>query len=75
MGFAWMPTYMIEDDVKEGRLMPLTLEGQNVHSYDVGIVYRQKPMLGPAGKYLLDLLKRSKEILPEKSEDLIAIYS
>ncbi len=74
VGFAWMPTYLVEKDINEGRLIPLVLEVQNIHSYDIGVLYRLSPMLGPAGLFLLELLKTSSQILPEIPEHLISIY-
>ena len=75
LGFAWMPTYLIEKDIYDGTLIPIVLEGQNIYNYDVGVLYRRTPALGPAGQFLLDLLKQSDQVLPSVPENLISIYS
>ena len=74
LGFAWMATHMVEDDIRQGRLVPIVVEGQNVYRYDVAIFYRRSPALGPTGRFLLDLLQRSPGFLPPAPKDILAVY-
>lgn len=74
LGFAWMATYFVEEDIRDGRLTPIVVEGQNVYEFDVGVLHRHTPELGPTGRLLLDLVKMSKQILPEVPGELTSGY-
>lgn len=64
LGFAWMPTYFVEEDIANGRLSPIVVEGKSVFDYEVGVLCRHSPELGPTGRLLKDLMEMSKQILP-----------
>jgi DNA-binding transcriptional LysR family regulator len=74
LGFAWMPTYMIEEDLKCNRLAPLIVQGRSVHKFDISIMHRQSPKPGPASRFLVDLLQHSQGILPDVAEDILSTY-
>jgi hypothetical protein len=65
---------MVEEDIRQGRLVPIVVEGQNVHRYDVAIFYRRSPALGPTGRLLLELLRRPPGFLPPIPQDILAAY-
>ncbi len=76
LGFAWMPTYLIEDDVRKGVLVPLRLERLTVQRFDVGLAHRTSPPLGRTGRQLLDLMEvlgLGKELLPPPTVDLLKL--
>ena len=75
LGFAWMPTYFVEQDIRDGRLVPMVVEGQNRYEYSVGVLHRQSPELGPTARLLLDLVKASEQLLPDVPEELTSAYS
>jgi len=70
-GFAWMPTYMIEDDLKCNHLTPLKMQGQSIHKFDISVLHRQTPKLGPASRFLVDLLQHSPGILPDATDNIL----
>ncbi len=74
LGFAWMPTYMIEDDLKCNHLTPLKMQGQSIHKFDISVLHRQTPKLGPASRFLVDLLQHSPGILPDATEYILNAY-
>ena len=74
LGFAWMATYFVAEDIREDRLTPIVVEGQNVYEFDVGVLNRHTPELGPTGRLLLDLVRMSKQILPKVPEGLTSAY-
>ena len=69
-----MPTYMIEDDLKYNHLTPLKMQGQSIHKYDISVLHRHTPKLGPASRFLVDLLQHSPGILPDATEDILNAY-
>lgn len=75
MGFAWMPTYLVEPDLRRGTLVPLLVEQRPPVRYRVARVHRTEPPLGRAGRLLLDALQRGKPILPKVPEALVARYT
>lgn len=75
LGFAWMATYFVEKDIRDGSLTPIVVEGQNVYEFDVGVLHRHTPELGPTGRLLLDLMRMSNRILPEVPGHLTSVYS
>jgi DNA-binding transcriptional LysR family regulator len=74
LGFAWMPTYFVEQDIANGRLTPIVVEGKSVFEYEVGVLCRHTPELGPTGRLLKDLIEMSKQILPDAPTDLTSTY-
>jgi DNA-binding transcriptional LysR family regulator len=73
LGFAWMPTYLIEDDVRAGKLVPLRLERHTVQRHDVGLAHRTSPPLGRTGRQLLELLSQQKGLLPAPTAELLRL--
>jgi len=74
LGFAWMPTYMVEGPVSRGALRPLVLEHGNLHRGEVGLMFRHRPPLGSTGRRVLDLLRSLGEFPPTPSPDLLRPY-
>jgi DNA-binding transcriptional LysR family regulator len=74
LGFAWMPTYMIEQDVLHtGRLVTLKLERHTVQRFTIGLAHRTSPPLGRTGRQLLELLLAQKDLLPAPSAELLKL--
>ncbi|HKI98435.1 MAG TPA: LysR family transcriptional regulator [bacterium] len=74
LGFAWMPTHMVEDDLRNRVLVPLVLERGSVTQGEVALLYRARPPLGPTGRYLLEELRAQAGLWPPLSADLLSIY-
>lgn len=75
LGFAWMPSHLVESDLRQGTLVPLLLGSASVNVREVGLIYRQKPPLGPTGRFLLGEFLARKNFLPPLPEDIKAMYS
>jgi DNA-binding transcriptional LysR family regulator len=73
LGFAWMPTYMVEQDVRQGRLVPLRLERLTVQRFEIALAHRVSPPLGRTGRQLLELLGAQKDLLPAPTADLLKL--
>ena len=59
LGFGWMPAYLVEDELRSGALRELPFDGGSRYRFTPRLVYRRDRPLGPAGRRLADLLKRS----------------
>ena len=57
-GFGHMPRFMIEDDLASGRLRAVRVEPPVEASLPMHAVYRRESPPGPAGRWLIDTLKR-----------------
>jgi DNA-binding transcriptional LysR family regulator len=59
-GFGWgyMPLPMVEQDIREGRLVKIRIEGRPAQAMPMHAVYRKDAPPGPAGRALVDWLKR-----------------
>ena len=57
-GFGHMPRFMVEDDIASGRLRALQVEPPVEASLSMHAVYRRETPPGPAGRWLIDTLKR-----------------
>ena len=57
-GFGYMPRFMVEDDIAGGRLRALQVEPPVEASLSMHAVYRRESPPGPAGRWLIDTLKR-----------------
>lgn len=71
LGFAWMPTHLVEADLRAGTLVPLVLERGGVVSDVVAMSYRVQPPLGPTGRWVREALRAQAGLLPEPPEDLL----
>jgi DNA-binding transcriptional LysR family regulator len=72
LGFAWMPTYLVEADLRRGKLVPLTVEGRAPVRYQMGLLRRERPPLGLAGRMLLDSLRGAPPLVPGPPKSLLA---
>ena len=70
LGFAWMPSHLVENDLRRGRLVPLLLGHASVNVREVALIYRRRPPLGPTGRFLLEKFRSHKEFLPPLPEDI-----
>src|SRR5262245_44968514 len=75
LGFAWMPTYLIEQDVRTNKLVPLRLERHTIQRFQVGLGHRTSPPLGRTGRQLLELMAAQKDFLPPPSPELLKLVS
>ena len=57
-GFGRMPRFMVEDDIAGGRLRALQAAPPVEASLSMHAVYRRESPPGPAGRWLIDTLKR-----------------
>ncbi|HEX7928210.1 MAG TPA: LysR family transcriptional regulator [bacterium] len=75
LGFAWMPTYLIEQDVRANKLTPLRLERHTVQRFQVALAHRTSPPLGRTGRHLLELMASQKDFLPPPNPELLKLVS
>jgi len=59
LGFAWLPSHLIERDLREGRLKHLPLETGGRRSARFYLYANKERSLGPATQILVELLKSS----------------
>ncbi|PTU75988.1 LysR family transcriptional regulator [Pseudomonas mangrovi] len=59
LGFAWLPSHLIERDLREGRLKHLPLENGGRRSARFYLYANKDRSLGPATQILVELLKSS----------------
>jgi DNA-binding transcriptional LysR family regulator len=57
-GFGHMPRFMVEDDIAGGRLRALQVAPPVEANLSMHAVYRRESPPGPAGRWLIDTLKR-----------------
>lgn len=74
LGFAWMPTYMVEEDLRDGRLVALIPESGGLHGFQAALIYRRTPPLGPTGRFVLGLLRELTDFPPPPPPDLLSRY-
>ncbi len=74
LGFAWMPTHLVEADVRAGTLVPLVLAQAHLQRYEVGLIYRAQPPLGRTGRLLLDELRHRARLVPRPPGNLLNLY-
>ncbi len=74
LGFAWMPTWLVEAELRAGTLAPLVLDRANVHRSEVGLFHRRQPPLGPTGREVLARLREPPALLPGPPADLLRPY-
>lgn len=73
LGFAWMPTYLVEADIRRGTLVALAVEERPIARHPVGLVQRRHPPLGRAGRMLVERLRAPPALVPRVPEDLLAL--
>ena len=61
-GFGHMPRFMVEDDIAGRRLRALQVEPPVEASLWMHAVYRRESPPGPAGRWLIDTLKRGEAL-------------
>ncbi|MBV1775217.1 LysR family transcriptional regulator [Burkholderiaceae bacterium DAT-1] len=61
LGFGWMPTYLIEDELQSGELRELAFEAGSRYSFTPFLVHRRDRPPGPACKLLMSLLRSGIE--------------
>ncbi len=62
LGWGGMPLHLVEADLANGTLVPLTLaESDAATSISMSAIYRTDTPPGPAGRWLIDRLKQSEE--------------
>ena len=61
LGWGFMPLHMVEDDLRSGKLVEITLETQpNLGpGFSMHALYRKALPPGPAGRWFVDQLKRN----------------
>jgi DNA-binding transcriptional LysR family regulator len=55
--FGWLPTHMIEESVREGRLKPLPLREGGCRRHTMYLIYARQHQIGPAAAMLAQLLR------------------
>lgn len=75
LGFAWMPTHLVERDLRNGQLVPLVMPRTALPTRDVALVYRRSPPLGRTGSYLLELFRLKGRFMPDAPDDILALYN
>jgi DNA-binding transcriptional LysR family regulator len=62
LGWGGMPLDVIEGDLASGALVPLALEGLDTNLWmAMSAIYRTDSPPGPAGRWLIDRLKRTAD--------------
>ncbi len=61
LGFAWLPSHLIERDLQEGRLKPLPLENGGRRLERFSLYANKERSLGPATQILVELLKAGSQ--------------
>lgn len=56
LGFGWVPLYLVEDDLSEGRLTEVPYERGSRYAFRPLLVYRSDRSPGRAGRRFMDLL-------------------
>ncbi len=74
LGFAWMPTHLVERDLRKGRLVPLVLTQPMLLTRDIAVLYRRSPPLGRTASFLLELFRLRGNFLPETPQDILDLY-
>jgi DNA-binding transcriptional LysR family regulator len=63
-GFGHMPSFMVEDDIARGRLRAVQISPPVDARLPMQAVYRRESPPGPAGRWLIDSLKRGAIMRP-----------
>lgn len=74
LGFAWMPSYMVQGDLETGSLVALRIDGRNLYRFRIALMARQTPPLGRMGTLLRERLLALPELLPPAPRSLLAQY-
>jgi DNA-binding transcriptional LysR family regulator len=53
IGYGWMPEYLIEKELQNGKLKIIRWEGENIHTYHPRVYFRSENSLGKAAKMIL----------------------
>ena len=75
LGFAWMPTHLVERDLRSGRLVPLLLTQPMLLTRDIAVLYRRSPPLGRTASFLLELFRLKGNFLPATPQDILDMYA
>lgn len=74
LGFAWMPSYMVEEDLRQGVLAPIIPEDIPLYRSEVALITRRDPPLGPTGRMIRERLREIAGFPPPPAEDLLRRY-
>jgi DNA-binding transcriptional LysR family regulator len=58
VGFGWMPTYLVESELRAGELREVQYSGGSRYRFNPMLVHRADRPLGRTGQYLVSLLRR-----------------
>jgi DNA-binding transcriptional LysR family regulator len=58
VGFGWMPTYLVEDELRAGQLREVHYSGGSRYQFNPMLVHRADRPLGRTGQYLVSLLRQ-----------------
>lgn len=61
LGFGWMPTFLVADEIAEGRLKEVNYSGGSRYKFTPKMVHRMDKPLGRAGKMLAAVLRQTVE--------------
>jgi DNA-binding transcriptional LysR family regulator len=61
LGFGWMPTFLVADEIAEGRLKEVIYHGGSRYKFTPKMVHRMDKPLGRAGKMLAAVLRQTVE--------------
>jgi DNA-binding transcriptional LysR family regulator len=63
LGWGNMPRFMVDDDIAQGRLVMLMIEGQRTTPYPLHTVHRSAQPPGPAAAWLMARLARCDSVM------------
>ncbi len=58
VGFGWMPTYLVEGELRAGELREVQYSGGSRYQFNPMLVHRADRPLGRPGQYLVSLLRQ-----------------
>jgi DNA-binding transcriptional LysR family regulator len=58
VGFGWMPTYLVESELRAGELREVQYSGGSRYRFNPMLVHRADRPLGRTGQHLVSLLRR-----------------
>ncbi len=61
LGFGWMPTFLVADEIADGRLLEVNYNGGSRYKFTPKMVHRMDKPLGRAGKMLAAVLRQTVE--------------
>ncbi|QYJ91727.1 MULTISPECIES: LysR family transcriptional regulator [Shewanella] len=68
LGFCWIPSHLICDAIKEGRLTRLTLKGSSHRQVPLSLVIPNRDKQGPASQLLEQLILKNHSVLEGEGE-------